>query len=172
MQCWFLIVLCAFYALQKKDRSHWVHPMNQTRQQSSTINRFQQLKQHPDRFYQMFRMSPATFEYLLAIVGPRIRRKDTQMRKTIDPETRLCVTLHHLSSGMNISNLAYIYALGRKTVSDIIYDCCQALWDMLSPIYMKMPQTHNEWKSISERLIKNMSYHKQFGYLITIIITI
>lgn len=156
MQCWFLIVLCAFYALQKKDRSHWVHPMNQTRQQSSTINRFQQLKQHPDRFYQMFRMSPATFEYLLAIVGPRIRRKDT----------------HHLSSGMNISNLAYIYALGRKTVSDIIYDCCQALWDMLSPIYMKMPQTHNEWKSISERLIKNMSYHKQFGYLITIIITI
>jgi hypothetical protein len=118
---------------------------------------FQQLRQYPDRFHAQYRMTSHTFDYLLAIVGPRIRRQDTVMRKAIDPETRLCVTLHFLATGMNFNSLAYIYALGRKTVSDMVYDCCEALWDMLCPIYLKPPTNHNEWRSISQRYVLSLT---------------
>lgn len=137
----------------KRERQYWVHPMNLTRRESSVVNRFQQLKDFPDRFFELYRMTPVVFQYLLNMVGPRIRRQDTQMRKAIDPETRLCVTLHFLACGLNLRNLAYIYGLGRKTVSDIIYDCCEALWAILSPVYLKPPSTIQEWELISQRLV-------------------
>ena len=82
------------------SRRWWVHPLNQTRAPTSIMNRVQQLKQHPDRFFELFRMTP-TFQYLLNLVINSIRRQDTQMRRAIDAETRLCITLHHLTSGVN-----------------------------------------------------------------------
>ena len=75
--------------------------MNETREETSGFNRVQQLKEYPDKFYEQFRMSPETFYYLLATLTPRISKMDTQMRKAIDPETRLAVTLHHLATGSN-----------------------------------------------------------------------
>lgn len=73
------------------------------------------------------------------------------MRLAIPPDTRLCVTLHFLVTGMSFGTLAYIYALGRKTVSDIIYDTCEAIWDILQPIYLRLPSTHNEWQGIADK---------------------
>ena len=73
------------------------------------------------------------------------------MRAAIPPDTRLCVTLHFLATGMNFRTLAFIYALGRKTVSDIIYDTCAAIWDLLQPIYLRLPSTHFEWQSIADK---------------------
>ena len=87
--------------------------MNSTRQENSLFNRFLQLKQYPDQFFEIYRMTPATFHYLLTLIRPRIERQDTVMRKSIDPETRLCVVLHYLATGLNMRNLAYIYGLGR-----------------------------------------------------------
>lgn len=79
--------------------------MNQSRQERSVINLFQQLKQYPVRFYEQYRMTPNTV-FLLAFVGPRINRQDTHMRKAIEPETRLCVTLHLLATGINFNSIA------------------------------------------------------------------
>ena len=85
-------------------------------------------------------MSPATFHQLLFKLTPRISKTDAQMRKAIDAETRLCVTLLHLAT----------YALGRKTVADIIQDTCEAMWDVLAPIYLATPQCHDDWRKIAK----------------------
>ena len=37
--------------------------MNQMRESTSVVNRVQQLKEYPDRFYEQFRMSLATFHH-------------------------------------------------------------------------------------------------------------
>lgn len=147
----FLLLVALYTIHNNSNRQYWVHPMNRSRTETSVINRFQQLKQYPDRFFELYRMTPETFTYLLSCIEHRIRRQDTQMRKAIEPETRLCVTLHYLATGLNMRNLAYIYALGRQTVSNIIYDCCQAIWDLLSPVYLRLPASHDEWRNISKR---------------------
>ena len=126
-------------------------PLNQTRAPTSIMNRVQQLKQHPDRFFELFRMTPSTFQYLLNLVINRIRRQDTQMRRAIDAETRLCITLHHLTSGVNFRNLAFIYAIGRRTVSEIVYDTCDAIGEIVGALYMKMPASQQEWQAIANR---------------------
>lgn len=147
-----LALVCYGTRRQNQDVARlWVHPMNQTRADTSVLRRFEQLKQFPDRFIGVYRMTPGTFEYLLELVRPRIQRQDSNMRKCIDPETRLCVTLHFLAGGINFRNLAFMYGLGRKTVSDLIYDCSQAIWDLLNPIYLKPPSSHNEWQQIADR---------------------
>ena len=46
----------------------WVHEMNQTRNSTSVFNRFNQLKLYPDRFHEQFRMTPATFTYVLQVI--------------------------------------------------------------------------------------------------------
>lgn len=76
---------------------------------------------------------------------------DTQMRLAIPPDTRLCVTLHFLVTGSSFSTLAYIYALGRKTVSDMVYETCDAIWEMLQPIYLRLPSTHIEWQNVADK---------------------
>lgn len=85
------------------------------------------------------------------MISHRIRRQDTTMRAAIPPDTRLCVALHFLVTGMSFTTLAYIYALGRKTVSDIVYDTCEALYEILQPIYLRMPESQMEWQRIADK---------------------
>ena len=47
------------------------------------------------------------------------------------------------------SHLAWLYQLGRITVAKIIEETCQAIWKILSPIYLKSPDTEEEWKSFA-----------------------
>lgn len=146
------IILAANFQRKRRGRKRiWVHELNLSRKATSVFNRFQQLKEFHDRFHELFRMSSITFQYLLDVLRPRIIRQDTVMRAAIDPETRLCITLHFLTSGINFRQLAFIYAVGRKTVSDMVYDTCSAIWELIAPLYLKMPASHQEWITIAER---------------------
>ena len=51
----------------RRRRRIWVHEMNQTRSTTGVFNRFEQLRQYPDRFHSQFRMQPQTFQYLLQV---------------------------------------------------------------------------------------------------------
>ena len=44
-------------------------------------------------------MTPQRFDHLLTLVGPRIRKNDTNFRKGIPPAKRLDITLRFLASG-------------------------------------------------------------------------
>lgn len=136
---------------QQEKRRYWVHPLNQSRDRTSVRNRIESMKDYPDRFFSYFRMTPQTFAYVLEAIRPRIQRLDTSFRRAIDPETRLYVTLHFLSTGSSYSTIAAHYALGVSTVSAIILDTCQAIVAILEPKFLKVPRSHREWKSIAKR---------------------
>lgn len=76
---------------------------------------------------------------------------DTQMRKAIDPETRLYVTLHYLATGSSYNSIAFHYALGKSTVSGIIIDTCKAIVEVLGPVHLQAPQSQEDWKRIAEK---------------------
>lgn len=71
------------------------------------------------------------------------------MRRAIEPGLKLAVTLHHLAEGASHSTIALHYRLGRSTVSNIIYETCDAIWKVLQPLYMKKPDGPREWKTIA-----------------------
>ena len=79
---------------RKKGRRYWVHPIVSNRLLRGAFHTsFTELKEHPDKFVDYFRMSQESFDHLVTVIGPRVVRKDTNMRKCVPVEERLAVTL-------------------------------------------------------------------------------
>lgn len=95
-------------------------------------------------------MSPDRFEHLLSLVGPIIQKKETHMRESISAEERLVVTLRFLSSGDAQQSLCYAFRLGKTTVSNIISETCQAIYEQLKRKYMHAPGSEEEWLEIAK----------------------
>ena len=101
-------------------------------------------------FYKYFHMSPAKFDELLSRVGPVISRRVTRMREPISPGERLAVTLRFLVTGDSMQTISFSFRLGHSTVSYIIENTCDALWEVLSPEFVCVPKSSEEWKRISD----------------------
>ena len=111
---------------------------------------YQQLR-NSDRelHYRYLRMSKDRFDHLLTLITDKITKKDTKLREAITAEERLVITLRYLASGMSQQDLCYNLCVGRTTASNIVSEVCIALYDVLSPIYVRPPSTEIEWRQIS-----------------------
>lgn len=139
-------------ATRPNVRRVWVHEINVQRKEKGIYHTLvQELRLDNERHGQYFRMDRDSFDHLLTLIGPTITKQDTQLRDAIEPGLKLAVTLHHLAEGASHKSIAAHYRLGRSTVSEIIYDTCEAIYNMLQPIYMATPQTTQAWKSIAQR---------------------
>ena len=96
------------------------------------------------------RMSPENFDYLLSIVGPRIRKNTTRMRQAIELAERLALTIRYLATGNSQQSICFAYIIGRTTVSNIIQRTRLAIWDALSGTYLRPPSASEDWKHIEE----------------------
>ena len=65
-------------------------------------------------YFRFFRMSPQRFDHLLTLVGPRIRKNDTNFKEAIPPAERLAITLRFLASGESQQSLAFLFRVGRS----------------------------------------------------------
>jgi len=54
---------------------------------------YEDLKAHPQKVFRYFRMSTATFDKLLVLLGPSLTFQDTRMTNSVPLEERLAVTL-------------------------------------------------------------------------------
>lgn len=80
------------YMLISKKK-YWVNEMYLKRdQEGEYVTLFKDLKKQPTKFYEYFRMTPTTFEYILNRISKRLK-KYSPFRKCIDPEEKLTVTL-------------------------------------------------------------------------------
>ncbi|XP_046862206.1 protein ALP1-like [Xenia sp. Carnegie-2017] len=110
-------------------------------------------------------MSPQIFDELLALVGPSLRRQDTQMRQSVGPAERLAITLRRLATGDSPQSIAFAYRRGASTVRAVVYDTCNALWRVLVPTYMKAPSQPSDWKKISEGFAYTWNFPNCIGAL-------
>ena len=95
-------------------------------------------------------MAPERMEHLLSLVAPLIVKKDTNFLKAIPPAQRLMLTLCFLASGDSQILLKYPFRMGKKTVSRIISETSEALYEVLSEMYLNAPKNQKQWKKISE----------------------
>ena len=94
-------------------------------------------------------MTPQRFDHLLSLVGPKIKKHDTNFRKAIPPAERLAITLRFLASGESQQSLAFLFRVGRATISRIIRETCDAISASLSDLYFHPPRSENNWINIS-----------------------
>ncbi|KAJ8665071.1 hypothetical protein QAD02_006733 [Eretmocerus hayati] len=87
----------------------------------------------PDLYYNFLRMPPEIFDLLLNIVGPSIA-KEYVVREPISAITRLQICLRYLATGDNEKTLAALFRVSPPSVSNIIKEVTQAIWDCLKPI--------------------------------------
>ena len=102
-------------------------------------------------YYRYLRMSPDTFEHLLSLVGPLITKKTTNMRTPISPAERLTLTLHYLAYGSSQQEVSFSYRIAKSTISGIIRETCNSIWEALRPVYLKAPTSQTEWRNIAKQ---------------------
>ncbi|XP_060859040.1 uncharacterized protein LOC132936341 [Metopolophium dirhodum] len=98
--------------------------------------------------YQNFiRMSASTFEELVCVVGPKIKRFPSRPDILSVGEV-LTATLRYLASGESMMSIMYSFRIGKATVSKLILQCCEVLWDTLNKKVLVVPVT-NKWAQIA-----------------------
>ena len=78
---------------RRRERKFWVHPIIENRSDSQFQQLYRLLRLYDDKFFNYFRMSKKTFDYLLNELKEGIQKKDTLMRKSISSEERLAITI-------------------------------------------------------------------------------
>ena len=101
-------------------------------------------------FFKFFRMSPQRMEHLLSLVALLITKMDTNFRKEILPAQRLMLTLRFLAFGDSQISLTYLFRIGKETVSCIINETCETLYEVLCNKYLNAPKNKEQWKKIND----------------------
>lgn len=79
---------------QKRNRLHWVHPINRRREEAGLFRiLFEDLRNDQTKFFNYFRMSMSSFDELHDKLKTVLQRRNTKMRNCIQPIEMLAVTL-------------------------------------------------------------------------------
>ena len=93
----------------------------------------------PEEYKENFRMSRESLEKLCEELRPFITRRETVMRKPIDVETLVAVTLYYLSDEGRLRKTANAFGLSRAAVSVVVRRVCRAVATYLGPKYISLP---------------------------------
>ncbi|XP_046404950.1 uncharacterized protein LOC124170281 [Ischnura elegans] len=148
---------------KRAKRRFWEHPSLAMRSESGIFQAmYEDLRQHPEKFFDFYGMSISTFDELLSSVKIAITKKDTVARMAITAEERLSVTLRYLIHGINFSFLGKDFMIGRSTISGIVRETCAAILKALQPKEMPEPTTE-DWTRISEEFYHKTSFPNCLG---------
>ena len=91
-------------------------------------------------------IEPHDFHELLTRIAPRITKRDTNYRKSLEPGLKLAVTLRFLVTGNSYRTLPYVFRVAHNTIYVFIQQVCQAISDELSDEVFMCPDTPEGWK--------------------------
>ncbi|KAL7297028.1 hypothetical protein TKK_0009457 [Trichogramma kaykai] len=107
-------------------------------------NTFLIFKKKPKKFRRYARMSLQTFNYILEKLKPTLLKNWNNLHKNpIYAEQRLAITLKFLATGDHYNNLASSFMTGDSTVSEILHETMEQLWDVFQPLHMPVPTSQS-----------------------------
>ena len=114
-------------------------------------------------FFRNFRMSPIQFEELLSWVALYIV-KSSKRRPTTSPAERLIITLRYLATGDAQFTIASSYRVSPTTVSRIIRETTNVIWDVLCEKgYLSTPSTQEKWVEIAQEFYQLWNFPNCLG---------
>ncbi|XP_018311186.1 uncharacterized protein [Mycetomoellerius zeteki] len=82
------------------------------------------------KYLEYLRMNKNVFHELLKLIEPSITKQDV-VRPSILACTRLEICLRYLASGDSMHSISFAFRVGLNTVSKIVSETCQAIWNCL-----------------------------------------
>ena len=55
-----------------------------------------------------------------------------------------------LASGNSYADMSFSWRYGVPTISNFIPEVCDAIWNVMGPIYMRVPRDHDDWRLLAE----------------------
>ncbi|KAH7945967.1 hypothetical protein HPB49_018282 [Dermacentor silvarum] len=89
-------------------------------------------------FRQSFRMTPATFRYLVDSLRGELERQDTNMRLAVAVDKRVAIGLYRLRSTAEDATIAHLFGVGRSTVNVAYREFFAAVIKVLEPRWLRM----------------------------------
>lgn len=151
--------------INNEKRKYWVRPIFTVERrlaQGASNNLIYELEQQDhENFINYFRMETVLFEKLLQLVGPSIT-KQSAVREAIPPETRLHITIRYLASGDSMRSLSYAYRVGHNTISKIVSETCEVIWECLKDtVFIK--NNEKSWQNVIDDFERLWNYPNCIG---------
>ncbi|XP_022785706.1 uncharacterized protein LOC111326042 [Stylophora pistillata] len=107
-------------------------------------------------YKELFGMTKEQFSFLLGKVSPLIQKKEqpspiNSVQATKQPVECLAVTLWYLAMGETYHSLEYSFRISRQTISSIMSETSRALYKVLAPEYLKVPNSESEWDAVADK---------------------
>ncbi|XP_011174775.1 protein ALP1-like [Solenopsis invicta] len=114
-----------------------------------------------EKYLDYFRMPHQLFEKLLALVRPIIAKQNV-IREPISPIIRLQITLRYLASGDSMNSLSYAFRVGHNTISKIISETCEVIWNCLKDSVL-LKNNQESWKAIANEFERLWNFPNCIG---------
>nr|CAI5838149.1 unnamed protein product [Callosobruchus analis] len=106
--------------------------------------------QDTGQFKNFCRLSSTDFEFIISLIGPKIKKKNTNFRECIPVNERLAVTLRFLATGDSYTSLMYTFKISKQCISNIVTE-------------FQLPTSTEQWLAISERFEKQWNFPHCIG---------
>ena len=137
---------------KRKKRQFWVRPGRTSLWWENVKNNLTVVEEWQENF----RMSRQTFLKLCNELRPHLTKRETIMRKPLDVETQVALTLYYLADEGRYRKVANAFGIARCTVSRTVRTVCKVISTKLGPSYIKLPTTREE---VAELVSGYMQFH-------------
>ena len=111
------------------------------------------------QWYDNFRVSRDTFQFICSHVQNLIRRKDTRLRKCVSVESRVAITLYYLSSTAELRTVANLFGVSKPFVCNCVKNVCEAVNNKMRSRFLFMPKG-DDLKEVIEIYRSKMWEHR------------
>ncbi|XP_067142183.1 uncharacterized protein [Centruroides vittatus] len=95
------------------------------------------------------RMVTNTFQSILRMITSIIAKEDTHLRGSFSPGEHLSLTLRYLATGEMFRSLAHQFRVAHNSISVIIPEVLDAIYQSYKSEYLRVPSTVCEWEDIA-----------------------
>ena len=108
-------------------------------------------------------MTPERFEHLLTLVGPLIAKQPCRSRNPISPAERLMLTIRFFATGGLQQSQSFSFRIGRGTISRMLRETRDGIWEALSETYDCPPKSTKEWVGIGKGFEEELNFPNRLG---------
>ena len=99
--------------------------------------------------------------------------ENTKRSMLLIPEDSFYFTYHdqifssfrHAATGDSFSSLSFQYRMGITTISLIVPEVFNLIWEKMGPIYLKMPNSCDDWEEIAKSFLEITNFPHCIGAL-------
>ena len=117
----------------------------------------------PEEWYENFRMTQHSFDFLCQELRPYLQRQVTHLRKPLSVKTQVAIALYYLSDEGRYRKVANAFGVARATVSVVVRRVCRVITEVLGPKYIKLPKTEDEVVHLTNNFEKRHGFPQCLG---------